>query len=1208
MSKGKRLLTILLTVLCVVCLVAFVACDNGGDSSNDSDPSQSDVSSPDDSSSSPDDSSSSPDDSSSDKPDPGPIEPEPVDAEYLEEIPQSAIKTVATANDKTAEASWVVEYTQNGIKFIAYVKDEVIYSESGNMYSNDGVEILISKVQRVKGYTDGTISVAADVTGKVAVKKVASTQEIEGSGVTAEVVRFTLDKKTVAGYVLTLTVPYEQTEVTLENKDLAVVFSLTNANDAVTLKSVYDSAFGADHENVHTFVKVDEQGNFAANPYLEYGMVWGNANKILTASSVWNVDGDDGTENAHIYSTGVDNKDNLIYMRNSNSLNYYVEAKIAVKSLLNNEKWGKFGLTVTGANGERGFFYYIDAASANGTDIDEKAINLGYNNRVGIGAWAGNYQVIGSLADGKTSADYIGENYVTLGIYRQNGAFKLYANGQYVKTVSAGIGYDEEAYVGIASFNITMDVKEYKITTDVAELEDYRITAADKEYLFIGDSYIDTAFWYTYNDLFGSESAANEGVGGTKTDYWQNMVGTLQAMYNPQNVIMHIGVNDIDGGASAADTNANIDELFEMLGNAFPNANIYYVGLAHNMMFTQFWGAYDEVNAHVSALSEEKTKINYIDMNAIITPDADGSTMKWFSPDGLHYGLDGYAAFDKAICDALGKNREVTSGGFGSVTVSGAPAYTYSSGWQFDGNGLAKNTGRAEAQLYFSDIYHADFYAEAEISIIGTNAADDYPKAGLAFRSEKGLWFWAIDLAKGANNEGSYYNNGWSQVFYRPEVKGKDFNWGGCWSAYQWIYNNQFGTQYPDGVSFDYITDKSYITLGIAKVGTDAWFISEGKVVNALFDVFEKDEKVAAAVVNFNMGMFVKGAVTITEPDDLKAKLDSLKIYERTKTVDGDLSDWTEEQLTNPVILPLTDGREVKVYSTLASDGMYIYYDVVHNSYVNNLANWWDNTNLEFRLADDGMQRFASANGLASRWEFATRQVAAFKFVTASENGKQHTKAEVFVPYAMIDGYDKDSESIAAGFAWKTGGEVGSVWAGGDFLYVPEADPGKRNVYVTKKGIKTATLRTIDGDASDWAEDEFIDFGCGGGQYSAFLGADGLYAFYKLSAASIDMSRAYTEGNWHQNVNLEFWATDNTYAARIMMYNGKLCHTGYVTDAAAVYTDGETEDTLYIEFFIANENLIGVTESTESITVDIGGQFYPNGWKDFMRKFVIYRK
>lgn len=1194
MRKGRKLITILLFVMSISLLLSLVACKyNNGDSSSDG----------------PDSSYTSEgtlsDDSSSSS-------SEPLDATHLDAIPESAVKTVAETSEKKAAASWVAAYTETGMTFTAYVEDEIVFTEGENIYSNDGVEILIAKAQRQKAYTEGMISVTVDANGAIAVKELSTAAAIEDSGITATAELFTLDDVTVAGYILTVNVPYAATQVTAENKDAAVVFGLTNAIDAMTLNSVYDTAFGADYQKVHTFVAVNADGSFAANTYFEYGAVWGNGG-TLAASSVWNIDADDNSEGAHIFNTESD-QDNYIYMHDSDELMFYVEAKIALQEIVGGENWGKFGLAVTAEDGADGFFFYVDAASADGKNANTDAVSLGFNNRAkaGNGGWASNWSSIGSL--GGTSADYIGENYVTLGIYRQSGVFKLYANGKLIKTVSSGIGYNEKAYVGIACFNMLLDVKEYKLVTDATQLSDYLIQTQEKDYLFLGDSYIDTAFWYTFDSTFGGLSAANEGVGGTKTEYWLNMVETMRVMYNPENIIIHIGVNDIDDGNTTGEqTIERLTALFTAYKAAFPQANIYYVGLVHNMMFKQKWAEYDKVNAYVSELAKTDDKINYIDMASIITEDADGSTMKWFNPDGLHYGLDGYAAFDKAICSALNIARADEVNGLGSVLADGAPAYSYSSGWKFDENGVAHNEGGDEAQLYFSDVYAADFYAEAKISIEGLNKADNYAKAGLSIRTEKGMWFWAIDLAKGANADGTYWNNGWSNVFARPDVYGaKDWNWGGCWKDYQWIYNNQYDY---GGPSFDYNTDNSFITLAVVKLGQDAYFISNGKVVNMIKGIFGETEKAAASIVNFNMGMYVKEAFTITDATQLKDKLDSMKIYRSTKTVDGDMKDWTEAQLSNPVVIPATDGREVKVYATLAEDGLYLFYDAIHNTFTTTDDAWYVNTNVEFRLAaDGGSQRFAAANTSNSRWDFGgARQVNASKFVSVVENGKQHTKAEIFVSYSCIDNLDKTDESLLAGFAWKTGGEEGFAWGGGDFWYSPEADPGMRNIIITYSGIKTGSLRTIDGVATDWADDTFVASSNGGpATYSAFLGSDGLYGFVKITDTVIDITLANTGANWWKDTNIEFFATENLNAARILIFNGKLYHSGYITDAAMTYVDGENEDSLYIEFFIANEVMKGITAETQTVKIDFGGQLWKaennNTWIDYLRGGTVAKK
>ncbi|MBS5022441.1 MAG: SGNH/GDSL hydrolase family protein [Firmicutes bacterium] len=1188
MRKGKKITMALMALLSTGMLFSAVACGGNGDSASSS---SGGTNSSTDSSSGNSQSSSS------------------IDAERLDKIPDSELKTESAVGGTTATASWFAVYGENAMEFTVYVEDATIYTQGG-LYNNDGVELLLTKVQRVKGYSEHTISVVVDATGDFQVKNLSTNAQVTDSGVTAKATAFTLTGTAVDGYYLNISVPYAAIEATKEKKDAAVCLGITNAKNAVDLKTVYDTTYHTDYKNIHTFMAITADNTYAANPYVQYGMVWGDGGS-LKASSVWNIENDDGTENAHISMTGVDNLDNYIYMHGSNKTTFYGEAKINVKELLNGEKWGKFGLIMTSADGQDGFLFYVDAASADGKAFNENSVSLGFNTRTD-GKWDGNWSNIGTL--GGTSAQYTGSGYITLGIYRQGGVYKLYANDQLVKMVSCGIGTDEEAYLGLASFNITMDVKEYSLETDPSKLDEYKIVTEAKDYLFLGDSYIDTAFWYTYDNVFGTLSAANEGVGGTKTSYWMSMVETIKQMYDPKNIVIHIGVNDIDDGNTTGETTiGRLDALIDAYQTAFPETNIYYVGLVHNMMFQNKWAEYDKVNAHMKALAQDDPKLNFIDMAQYITANEKGSTMSWFNADGLHYGVDGYAVLNREIYKALGIQRTASKNGLGDVTAEGAPAFSYSGGWTFDAEGTAHNTGKAESQIFLSDLYAADFYAEVKISVAGLTAPDDFAKAGLAVRTTEGTWFWALDANKNDNKE--KYINGWSQVYNRMDTIKRDWDWGGCFGAFQWTYNNQYPDKYANGVSYDYKTDGSFKTMAIAKVGADLWFIADGKVVNCLIGVMGADTKAAVSVFNFNMEMYAKDGLVITDAAALKTKLDSMKIYETTKTVDGDISDWTDAQKANPYVIPATDGRSVTIYATMESDGIYVFYDVIHNSYITDKPEWFNNTNLELKFKDN-LQRFADAAGLNSRWEFSARQINASKFISTTENGKHHTKAELFISYSCIDGLDKSDLQTFMGFAWKTGGETGFAWGGGDFWYGAEADPGMPNIIVTKNGIRTGSIKTIDGDISDWKDETFTAANVKAGvtaTYSAFLGNDGLYFAMEVKEASIDVTGTNTAGDWWKNTNLEFFANENsnTRAARVMTFGGNLYHTGYITDAAMNYADGETEDTWTIEVFIANEHLINVTSETASMKLDMGGQLYgavTDTWQDYVRNTVINRK
>lgn len=87
----------------------------------------------------------------------------------MDKIPDSELKTQSTAGGTTATASWFAVYGENAMEFTVYVEDATIYSAGRTLQQRRG-ELLLTKVQRVKGYSEHTISVVVDATGDFQVK------------------------------------------------------------------------------------------------------------------------------------------------------------------------------------------------------------------------------------------------------------------------------------------------------------------------------------------------------------------------------------------------------------------------------------------------------------------------------------------------------------------------------------------------------------------------------------------------------------------------------------------------------------------------------------------------------------------------------------------------------------------------------------------------------------------------------------------------------------------------------------------------------------------------------------------------------------------------------------------------------------------------------------------------------------------------------
>ena len=1123
------------------------------------------------------------------------VDPDLATALKLDAIPASDLTLEATSAEKTAEASWFVEYGTETLDVVVYVEDEKIYTEA-SVYTSDGIFLYLDTVQRVKGYTDDTVYITASATGDFAVQSAKNMSIVAESGVEATAQKFTLDETKIDGYKIEISIPYALVGVDATAKNAAIAIGLCNAQSGANIEDAYGNEFGADYENVHTYMAVTDTDTFGENPWLPYSMEWGSVTNALQMKPGWNVDGDDGTENAIIVMNGNgDNGDNEIYMRNSNEQTMYAEAKISLDEVVGADQWRKFGLSVTSADGNDGLFFYVDAAAtdAGAQTIAENSVALGLNYKNGAGGWAGSWQIIGSM--GGTSAQYQNDNFITLGIYRQGAAFSLYFNGNLVKTIGCGgIAAGDDAYVGVAAFKMNLTVKDYFVTTDAAELASKAITPQDVDNLFIGDSYIDKAFWYSFGEEFPND--VNIGVGGTKVEYWTNMAGALDQMYNaPDNIVVHIGVNDIDDGNTTGEV--AIERLETMLATyhtLFPEAVIHYANICDNMLFPGKWVEYAKVNAWAEDKAEEDELFKVIDMASVITK-VNNSTAHWYMNDGLHYNADGYAAFGAAVKESLGIARAAGTAVLGDLDVQDAPDWNYTAGWTFDADtGVAHQQGTyfnyigAESQVFFKGAYATDVYAEAKISVGPTNANDGWAKTGIAIRSVKGTYFYFINTARDLpnNNNGTHYTDLYGSIFFRPDVKGSR-NWGSELINYTFL-----GSQ-----SHDMQVENSFKMMGVAKVGAKLYLFADDSVVATLDSTLTADDKVAISIFTFNQELKAKDAYVTTEESAINDKI--YGDLARTLTIDGDISDWSDAQKTNPMAILASGNKGATVYATTADDGLYVFVDLWHTTYDATNAAWYLATNVEMRINNQEPQYFASANG-------SLNGVTQAQFVNTPPSGEEtrnHTLIELFINKKAIANFDK--ASVHFGIAAKTGGDTCDIidWRAGDFWYTPEADPGMRNIVATENGILTGSAYAIDGDISDWTDVtlETTTIGTSTVRKAITMKEDGVYLAIEIKNASINVA---TDPNlaWWQHTNIELmnpdgnvgeaWTIAHTEHARVMIYEGRLTHTGRITDAAYTYVDGETEDTLTFEIFFTYEMITGWTTGATEFETRIGGQIW----------------
>ena len=172
------------------------------------------------------------------------------------------------------------------------------------------------------------------------------------------------------------------------------------------------------------------------------------------------------------------------------------------------------------------------------------------------------------------------------------------------------------------------------------------------ETLFIGDSYTSTVAWRNFEEETESIGGLTIGIGGTQYGSWLKNINNY-TIYDPKNIVIHIGVNDINNGKLTGEVcAANIISLITELQKNFPNAKIFYVSICDNESNKENWGKYKTSNDLVKAHADKTDNVYYVDFATPFKAVNQSMTDLGFR-DKLHLNEEGYVLFSKIICEAV---------------------------------------------------------------------------------------------------------------------------------------------------------------------------------------------------------------------------------------------------------------------------------------------------------------------------------------------------------------------------------------------------------------------------------------------------------------------------------------------------------------------------------------------------------------------------
>ncbi|HRG78806.1 MAG TPA: SGNH/GDSL hydrolase family protein [Cyclobacteriaceae bacterium] len=166
--------------------------------------------------------------------------------------------------------------------------------------------------------------------------------------------------------------------------------------------------------------------------------------------------------------------------------------------------------------------------------------------------------------------------------------------------------------------------------------------------LFTGSSSI--RFWSGLRKDFPNHNVLNRGFGGSEMSDLLYYAEPLILNYNPKEIFIYEGDNDINSGKSPEEILANADKLLSLLRAHLPaKVKIIFISAKPSIARWHLKERYEEFNRQLKAWTSTKKNVLYAD---VWTPmlDSSGAVRKdLFIEDNLHMNQVGYGIWATAI-------------------------------------------------------------------------------------------------------------------------------------------------------------------------------------------------------------------------------------------------------------------------------------------------------------------------------------------------------------------------------------------------------------------------------------------------------------------------------------------------------------------------------------------------------------------------------
>lgn len=166
--------------------------------------------------------------------------------------------------------------------------------------------------------------------------------------------------------------------------------------------------------------------------------------------------------------------------------------------------------------------------------------------------------------------------------------------------------------------------------------------------LFIGSSSI--RLWDDLEKTFAKYDALNRGIGGAEVNHIINYVDDIIFPYNPREIVMYIGENDlVVEGTTADSVLIRTKRLLQIIRSKLPNIPIVYFSIKPSPSRASYLDVARESNRLIKNYMSTQKNITYVDIfNPMLTKEGNPRP-ELFIEDMLHMNKKGYKIWRRKI-------------------------------------------------------------------------------------------------------------------------------------------------------------------------------------------------------------------------------------------------------------------------------------------------------------------------------------------------------------------------------------------------------------------------------------------------------------------------------------------------------------------------------------------------------------------------------